>query len=132
MSIHDFDLPKNLSPRAREAADTILRVANNQVMDSTAEGGWVERDTLDYPLDGGGCRAFYTPEEWKARGENDWRGTCLIVCHDGGDLSPFFNLDEGAYLMWDRMFQTLQKKGFLAEQATSWYTCIYDETTKEN
>lgn len=74
---------------------------------------------------GGGCRAFYTAEEWRARGEKYGRDAALIVCHDGGDAAPFFNLDYGSYKAFDAMEKALEKVGYYAEGCTCWYTAIY-------
>lgn len=74
---------------------------------------------------GGGCKAFYTPEEWKERGEDYVTDAVLIVCHDGGDLAPLFNWDYCAYELREKMDEVLKKLGFFPEQCTSWYSAIY-------
>ena len=73
----------------------------------------------------GGCRAFYTPEEWAERGEQYGLNAELIVCHDGGDLAPMFNLDYMQYETYDKAAQALSKVGVWPEGCTSWYTAIY-------
>jgi hypothetical protein len=114
----EFAIPEGLSERGQWAARTILSKA------------WMLHAQYfgdDYQLSSGGCRAFYTPEEWKARGEPYGHGACLIVCHDGGDLAPLFNLDYENYQGWETMFQVLDNHGYLAESMTGWATAIYDQ-----
>jgi hypothetical protein len=72
-----------------------------------------------------GCRAFYTPEEWMARGERYGLNSILIVVHDGGDLAPYFNYDYGRYELTEKMRKALKKIGYWSEACTSWYTAIY-------
>ena len=79
----------------------------------------------DYELSGGGCKTFYTPDEWIDRDEQYGTESALIIVHDGGDLAPCFN---HAYTSWDHMesvCETLDEIGYFAEQCTSWYTAIY-------
>ena len=74
---------------------------------------------------GGGCRAFYTPEEWKERGEDYGTESVLVVCHDGGDLAPYLNMDYCAYKKWEEMFKEFEGTEFYVEQCTSWYSAVY-------
>ena len=70
-------------------------------------------------------RNFYSPREWRARGELYGLQGELIVVHDGGDLAPFFNPD---YEDWDAqsdMNAALKEAGYYAEPCTTWYTAIY-------
>lgn len=78
-----------------------------------------------YPISGGGCKAFYTPDEWLDRGEDYGTHSKLIVCHDGGDLLPYFSYDGTDYGRNERMVEALEKLGYYAEQCTCWYTAIY-------
>jgi hypothetical protein len=72
----------------------------------------------------GGCRAFYTPEEWKTMGETHGGGAVLIVVHDGGDLAPVFNRNYESPL-FGKMNTHLEKHGFYSVGLTSWATAIY-------
>lgn len=110
MAKNDFDIPRGLSPKGRAAAEKILATV---------------RETLGPNATGGGCRAFYTPKEWRARGELYGTDALLVVVHDGGDLAPFFNLDYGAYKLFDKMWNALEPVGVWAEACTSWYTAVY-------
>ena len=74
---------------------------------------------------GGGCRAYYTPKEWRERGELYGRESALILCHDGGDLAPFLNLDYGNYKGFDDFYQMMRELGYYTEACTSWYTAVY-------
>lgn len=76
-------------------------------------------------LDTGGCRAFYSPQEWKDRDEEYGRNSVLIVVHDGGDHAPFFNYSYECYSLMEAMNAGLGQAGFYAEQCTAWYTAIY-------
>ena len=70
-------------------------------------------------------RSFYTPAEWKSRGEQYGLKSELIVVHDGGDLASFFNPDYGSWKLQSAMNVALEKVGYYAEPCTTWYTAIY-------
>jgi len=80
------------------------------------------RDTVKNPVPD---EVFYTPEEWKERREQYGTDSLLVVCHDGGDHAPFFNLDYEAYARWEEMIAALRPLGVYSEQCTSWYSAIY-------
>jgi hypothetical protein len=73
----------------------------------------------------GGCRTFYSPEEWRERGESYGRDSVLIVVHDGGDYAHAFNFDYGNWELRDQINAALAEAGYYAESCTSWYTAIY-------
>jgi hypothetical protein len=105
----DFDTG-HLSGEAAQVANTVLAIC---------------RQYHGLAASGGGCRAFYTPEEWMERGEQYGLSSVLIICHDGGDMAPFFNSDYEAYGWMEVMDNALRKEGFWAEPCTSWYTAVY-------
>lgn len=74
---------------------------------------------------GGGCTAFYTPEQWRNRGETYGRDSALVIVHDGGDLAPYFNYDRERYNDIERMNEALARIGYYAENCTSWYSAAY-------
>jgi hypothetical protein len=91
----------------------------------------------------GGCRAFYSPQEWAERGEEYGKRSILVVVYDGGDLRPAFNMDaaydadcalvqefgrpEGyqPYALLEAMQAELKKLGFYFEECTRWYGAVY-------
>lgn len=73
----------------------------------------------------GGCRTYYSPEEWRGRGERYGTSSVLIVCHDGGDFAAMFNPDYECYDLMEEGRRALDAIGYWAEQCTSWYTAIY-------
>lgn len=73
----------------------------------------------------GGCRTFYSPAEWAARGETYGRNAELIVVYDGGDVSSYFTYDYG-FTLAEKMSDALSKVGMFAEQCTGWYSGIYN------
>jgi hypothetical protein len=77
------------------------------------------------PLWGGGSRAFYSPLEWRARGESCGNGAALVVVHDGGDAASYFNWDYGDEKAAEAMGKLLSKLGYFAESCSSWATGIY-------
>ena len=108
---NDFDTA-HLKGKGKKAAELILKTARSHF-----EG--VE-------ISGGGCKAFYTAKEWKDRGENYGTSAVLIIVHDGGDLTPFFNLDYGSYKAQESMMAALDTLGLYSEMCTGWYTAIYE------
>lgn len=69
--------------------------------------------------------SFYTPQEWKERGEEYGTESELVVVHDGGYLAPYFNWDYCCYGDVERMGKALGKIGYFAEQCTCWYSAVY-------
>ena len=108
--IKDTQIPAGLSRRGKHAANIILKQAAKRERFST-----------------GGCRAFYTPKEWKDKGEPYGDGAVLIVCHDGGDFGPMFELDHMCYALVEEMMDALGAKGFHPEGMYCWCTAIYDD-----
>lgn len=74
--------------------------------------------------DTGGCRAFYSPAEWRAREEDYGADSYLIVCHDGGSLSDILG-SWGDADAAERLRQRLHVAGLFAEQCTEWYSAVY-------
>ena len=73
----------------------------------------------------GGCRPFYTPEEWEARGEDYGTESILVLVHDGGDLARFCNEDYGDYPAIDAFQVFLKSKNLYLEGCTCWYSALY-------
>lgn len=79
----------------------------------------------------GGCRAFYTPQEWQARGEEYGCDSVLVVVHDGGDLAAAFNPAYEDDKTEEAVCKALKAAGYWAEACTCWYTAIYPSITSE-
>lgn len=113
----DLKIPDGLGGLGRVAADVVLRTARE-----ICDGGEVFT---------GGCRAFYSPQEWRDRGEEYGLKAVLIVVHDGGGLARFFNYDYQDYGSIDKMDKALRECGVYAEACTCWYTAIYKIEAEE-
>lgn len=108
----DLKIPEGLKGLGRAAADVILNTAR------AACGGEIST---------GGCRAFYSPAQWKDRDEEYGTKSLLVVVHDGGDLARFFNHDYMDYKAIEQMDKALRAMGVYAESCTCWYTAIYKD-----
>ncbi len=96
-----FAIPSDLSPRACEAAEIILAQVRNMGLEDDISG-----------------RMFYSPSEWRERGERFGLNADLIVVHDDGfKLAPFHAAK-----------QELGKKGFYYEEAETWYSVVLNES----
>jgi hypothetical protein len=89
----------------------------------------------------GGCKAFYSPIEWMARGEEYGTTAHLIVVYDGGDMRPVFSMDAAydldcefyrktctprpAYALYEGMQENLSTAGLYFEECTRWYSAVY-------
>ena len=104
----DLDKPEGLSDKGQKAYETIVKFLQHKSMTYT-----------------GGCKAFYSPQEWAERGESYGTNSHLVVVHDGGDLARIFNIDYGSYILNEDMNNMLAKSGMFAEACTTWYTAIY-------
>ena len=73
----------------------------------------------------GGCRPFYTPDEWRARGESYGLTSVLVCCHDGGTLSHMLDLSQAGYDVQRAVRDALTPLGLFVEQCTGWYSAVY-------
>ena len=100
-------IPKGLTRAGRKAAQAILAVL---VADGSTETG--------------GCRTFYSPREWKKRGELYGKDSLLIVVYDGGAVRDYFHSYDYKARM-ERMDAALAAAGFRHERCTGVYTSVY-------
>lgn len=102
-------MPQGLSEKGKLAYRTIMSVL-----------------TKDGATDTGGGQSFYSPAEWRARGEEYGKDSELIVTYDGGALGPYFSIDQDyTYQNTDKMEKALRRVGLYSEEATGWYSAIY-------
>jgi hypothetical protein len=104
----EWPVPTGLSKKGREAAKVIL--------DFLEESGLTDH---------GGGGKFYTPKEWRERGESYGTNSLLVITHDGGDHAAAFSYDYEAYRVMEELGRRLRRIGVYAEQCTSWYSAIY-------
>lgn len=84
--------------------------------------------------DTGGCKAFYAPSAWRARGEQYGAESHLVVVYDGGALRPVFSMDAACdhgeprtpYALYEGMQRALREVGLFFEECTTWYCAVYD------
>ena len=106
-----IEIPEGLSPGGQAAAEAIVALL-------TKRGA----------TDTGGCRAFYTPQEWRDRGEKYGLNSILIVVYDGGDVGAFFTMDKDypQYKRTNEMTKALDEAGpYHSEECHCWYSAIY-------
>lgn len=105
----DLARPANLSDKGNKAYDIILK--------------HIKQSGLDYT---GGCRVFYSQEEWRARGEQYCLSAELIVVYEGSSIVELFDPEEGylsdSYLAIDN---DLADAGLYCELGTNWYAGVF-------
>jgi len=72
-----------------------------------------------------GSTCFYSPAEWRERGELYGLESVLIVTHDGGDLARFCDWSRQDYRAMERLSKRLAAAKVYMEQCTCWYSAIY-------
>jgi hypothetical protein len=97
-----------------EPAEVILTLARRYICDETHE-----------EICTGGCKAFYAPRVWRGRGELYGFNSRLVVVHDGGDLTSFFDCNRENYAWIEHMQTALDEAGYFVEQCTCWYSAVY-------
>jgi hypothetical protein len=99
-----FAIPDDITPRAREAAEIILAQARALNISAEGEG-----------------RLFYTPAEWRKRGERYGLNADLIVVHEDGLKLAILNAARS----------DLEKRRFYCEEAETWYSIILNQPLGE-
>jgi len=84
--------------------------------------GFLEESDLTYT---GGCKTFYSPKEWRERGEDHGRQSLLVLVYDGGDVYSIFNPDDYNWDYESKLADKLIKYGLYIEQCTNWYSAVY-------
>ena len=106
----DFEIGKNIKGRGLTAARAVVKFLKAEQV----------------ALDGGGCRAFFSADEWAKRGERFGTKSVLVLVHDGGVLSTYCDLDSGAHHAQERFTAWLAEEGLYVEACTGWYSAIYE------
>ena len=104
----DLQTPSDLTTLGKTACETIVAFLKKKKLTNT-----------------GGGKAFYSPKEWKERGEDYGTESELVVVHDGGDHARAFSWDYEDYTTIEALNVELAKIGLFAEQCTTWYSAIY-------
>jgi hypothetical protein len=107
--MNNLDIPDSLSDFGKQIATAIIATAT---------------EVLGKPPHAS-CRVFYSPEEWKAKGEDYGLTSQLVVVYDGCDLLSFFDFEDGKEALMARMEQALRALGVYSEPCTCWYSAIY-------
>jgi len=110
----DWPIPADLSDQGRVAAQAVLDFLTEK----------------DITYHGGGGR-FYSPQEWRERGEIYGTGSLLVITHDGGAHSAAFNPDYEDYALMEELRLRLQEVDLYVEQCTSWYSAVYQALPTE-
>lgn len=106
--MNDLEMPEGLSEQGHRAHAVIMRVLTEGESTHT-----------------GGCKAFYSPQEWAARGEEYGTHSHLVVVYDGGAHRKHFTLDEECYELTEEMQAALREAGLHFEECTTWYGAVY-------
>jgi hypothetical protein len=96
------------------------------VKDALLEVRYFVGSLWERPASTGGCKAFYSPQEWRDRGWEVSEKVLCVVCHDGGDLAPLFNLDYQDYKSYDQLDMMLRRRGLYTETINSTTSHIYE------
>jgi hypothetical protein len=123
--VKTLDMPEDLDEEGRHAFDIILSYLRVHGRTYT-----------------GGCKAFYSPSEWRTRDEQYGTEAHLIVVYDGGALGPVFSMDAAhdldaditqqtgrpspaPYALYEGMQNKLREAGLYFEECTNWYCAVY-------
>lgn len=108
-------MPEGLSRKGKKAYKAIMDVLKKY------------DDGSKYCLaDPGGCKTFYSPQEWRARGEEYGIRSELVVVYDGGGPRNFFEWQGGNTELMEEMRLALEAVGLYHEACTCWYGAIYE------
>jgi len=102
-----LDIPTPLSRKGRKAAAVIKKFMKSNGFST------------------GGSKMFYTPAEWRDRGESYGTTSELVFVYDGGDLHSIVNHEFG-YQAAEQLRQLLENVGVYYECCTGWYSAIYE------
>ena len=97
----EWDIPEGLSLLGDVAAQIIRQQAVQQKLTNA-----------------GGCKVFYSPQEWRERGEQYGCESELVVVYDGSDARYLAEFNPG-------IEEVLAREGLFIECCTHWYAAVY-------
>ena len=107
----NWAVPTGLSRKARKLALALAKLAKKRDWNA-------------------GQKVFWSPQEWKNKGESYGLQSELVILHEGGDHAPFFSLDYsyngGSYDQYEEQVKFVGKHGFFCEGLYSWSSAIYE------
>ena len=104
----DWDIPQGLCRAGNKAAEALRQFC------------------LKHDLTHTGGRVFYTPAEWRARGESHGLHSLLIITYDGGACRSVLSLDGYDYPKLEAFAKILDGFDVYAEEMTHWYAAIHN------
>ena len=104
----DAARPEGLSPRGNKAYEIICR--------------FLEAHDLAFT---GGCRLFYSPAEWRERGESYCGNSELVIVYDGAEAKYALSLDGLRYDIHELLRSELGDVDLFTEEGTHWYSGVY-------
>ena len=103
-----WDIPKTLCRAGRKAAEALREFC------------------LKHDLTHTGGRVFYSPEEWRARGEAHATSSLLVIVYDGAACRRALSFDGGDYRTLEAFRLILDSLDVFSEECTCWYSGIYN------
>jgi hypothetical protein len=97
----EWDIPEGLSPAGFNAAVAFRQQA---VLQGLANSG--------------GCKVFYSPQEWRERGESYGCESELVVVYDGSEARYLAEFNPG-------IEEVLARLNLFIECCTHWYAAVY-------
>ena len=120
----DLDMPEGLNDLGRRAHEVVVAYLNEHGLTDTR-----------------GCKAFYTPAEWIADGQEYGARSHLVIAYDRGALRPVFSMDAAydldcdhyqrtgksrePYALYEGLRVKLREAGLYFEECTRWYSAVY-------
>ncbi len=91
--------------------------------------------------EGNDSKVFWSPSEWKAKGEEYGTRSVLVIMYDGSYVRNVFSMDAcyeigcmirqetgksvNAYEPYEALQAALNEAGFFFEECTGWYAAVY-------
>jgi hypothetical protein len=105
-------MPEGLTAQGKKAYKVVMEFLKRYEFDGVG-------------IDPGGCKTFYSPKEWLARGEKYGKGSALVIVFDGGDVYNLISYTSENYKAQERLTEMLAKEGFYYENMNSWSAAVY-------
>jgi hypothetical protein len=107
----NWAVPTGLSRKARKLAFALAKLAK--------ERNW-----------NAGQKVFWSPKQWRDKGESYGRDAELVILHEGGAHAPFFSLDHAYntrfYNQYEEQVRFLSEYGFWLEGLYTWSSAVYE------